>query len=300
MFESDSHDFRTVGRGAKAEHHFVLENKFQEDVRIASVRTSCGCTTPIVTKNLLKTHERGAIIAKFNTDTFIGQKAATITVVFDRPYYAEVQLKVKGFIRTDITFSPNEVAYGEVAPGQSITKNVVITRTGKPDWEITDVRSHCNHLQVSLDPAERLPGMVRYRMQVRIKDTMPEGDIRERLTLITNDRDFPTTEMSISGRIRPTLSISPATVSIGNAKHGQTVEKRLVVRGEQPFEIRKVVCADDRFDFDVPAGKKKLHFVKMRFNADEQDASVGQEVRIVTDLGEGKSATCIVTGAVGK
>ena len=119
MFKTVSHDFRTVGRGTKNEFHFVLRNKFQEDVHIASIRSSCGCTTPRVSKDLLKTHEEGAIIAKFNTDTFIGQKAATITVVFDQPYYAEVQLKVKGFIRTDITFDPSEVSFGELKPGET-------------------------------------------------------------------------------------------------------------------------------------------------------------------------------------
>ena len=90
---------------------------------------------------------------------------------------------------------------------------MVITHSGNRNWEITDVRSHCGNLQVRLDPAQRTPGMVRYRMLVRMDGEMPDGDIRERLTLICNDRDFPTTEMAISGRIRPAVSISPASVS---------------------------------------------------------------------------------------
>ncbi len=53
------------------------------------------------------------------------------------------------------------------------------------------------------------------------------------------------------------------------------MEKRLVVRGEEPFAITQVVCADDRFEFDVPAGTKKLHFVKMRFSADASSQQDG-------------------------
>ncbi|QDT11039.1 DUF1573 domain-containing protein [Stieleria marina] len=298
MFETLEHDFRTVGRGTKSEFHFALKNKFEEDVHIASVRTSCGCTTPTIAKQVLKTHETGAIIAKFNTDTFVGKKAATVTVVFDRPYYAEVQLKVAGFIRTDITFDPPEVNFGEVSPGGDSEKDVVITHNGNSNWQITDVRSFCNHLQVSLKPAERSPGIVRYRMKVKLLGSMPEGDIRERITIISNDRAFPTTEMSIAGRVRPTLSISPPTVSVGTTRPGQSVDKRLLIRGETPFAIKEVVCGDDRFSFDVPDGKKKLHFVKMKFNADATDDRVGQEIRIVTDLPKNKSATCIVTGTV--
>ncbi len=298
MFSQTSHDFRTVGRGTKCEFHFEIKNPYEEDVHVRTVRTSCGCTTPTLTKQTLKTHETGAVVATFNTSTHIGQKAATLTVVFDKPYYAEVQLKVSGFIRTDITFDPPEVGFGEVPCGQPREREVVITHSGNTNWTITDVRSHCTNLQVRLNPPERTPGMVRYRMLVRMDDRMDEGEIRERLTLISNDRDFPTTEMAISGRVRPVVTVSPAAVSLGTTTPSGVVEKRLVVKGDEPFEISDVVCADDRFEFEVPVGKKKVHFVKLRFIADDVAAQVAQEIRIVTDLPGNRSASCVVTGTI--
>ncbi len=298
MFEETSHDFRIVGRGAKSEYHFEFTNQYEQDVHVASVRSSCGCTTPSISKDTLKTHETASVLATFNTSSFIGQKGATITVVFDRPTYAEVQLKVSGFIRTDITFDPSEVNFGEFAAGAAREREVTITHSGNAKWEITDVRSHCKHLQVRLNPAERLPNQVRYRMLVRLDDSMPEGDIRERLTLISNDRDFPTTEMLISGRVRPSVSVSPASVSLGETSTTETKEERLVVRGEEPFEILDVQCGDRRFEFEVPSGEKKLHFVKLRFRGDGSEESISQEIRIVTDLPGNKSASCVVTGRV--
>jgi hypothetical protein len=298
MFETTEHDFRAVGRGAKCEHHFEFTNLYQEEIHVAAVRSSCGCTTPRITRDTLKTHETSSIVATFNTESFVGQKQAVITVVFDRPYYAEVQLKVGGFIRTDVTFDPAEVSFGEIGSGESTEQDIVITHSGNTDWQITDVRSHCDDLQVQLSEPTVTPGMVRYRMRVKVLDSMPEGDVRERLTLVSNDRDFPTTEMSVTGRVRPVLSVSPASVSLGTAKPGSTVEKRLVVRGDEPFEITDVLCGDTRFEFDAPAGSKKLHFVKLRFNAGDQADQIGQEVQINTDLSGGKSVKCIVTGAV--
>tara|TARA_R110002049_G_scaffold25016_1_gene88222 strand:- start:9660 stop:10703 length:1044 start_codon:yes stop_codon:yes gene_type:complete len=298
MFAERSHDFRTVGRGAKAEYRFELENKFEEDVHIAGVRTSCGCTTPSITKETLQSREKGAVIATFNTNTFIGKKSATITVVFDKPYYAEVQLKVTGFIRTDITFDPPEVSFGELPSGQSAEREVVITHSGNSNWQITDVRSHCSDLQVRLNPPERSPGLVRYRMLVRLNKDVDEGELRERLTLISNDRDFPTTEMSISGRIRPSLTVSPASVSLGTATPNSVVERRLVIRGEEPFEITDVVCGDERFEFEVPGGNKKIQFVKLRFTADNLAGAIGQEIKVVTNLPGNKATKCTVTGTI--
>jgi Protein of unknown function (DUF1573) len=296
--DGKSHDFRIVGRGTKTEHHFEFTNVFEEDVHISALRTSCGCTTPTLTKDLLKTRESAAVVATFNTNTFIGQKSATITVVFDRPTYAEVQLKVSGFIRTDITFDPPEVNFGELAAGQPAEQEVVITHSGNSDWEINDVRSHCSNLQVRLNPAERTAGMVRYRMLVRMDDAMPEGEIRERLTLISNDREFPTTEMAIAGRIRPTVSVSPAAVSLGTTKLNSVLEQRLVVRADEPFEINDVLCADERMEFEVPVGAKKVQFVKLRFTGDNTTTPIAQEVRIVTNLPGQKTASCVVTGTV--
>lgn len=297
MFQEKSHDFRIVGRGTTTQHKFDFTNIYNEDVHVAAVRTSCGCTTPTLTQDTLKTHETASVVATFNTDTFIGQKAATITVVFDRPRYAEVQLKVSGFIRTDITFDPPEVAFGEVATGEELEREVVITHTGNSNWEILDVRSHCNNLRVRLNPAERNGSQVRYRMSVRMDQSMPEGEIRERLTLISNDRSFPTTEMAISGRIRPTIAISPANVSMGTVTATANAEKKLVVRGDEPFEIVDVECADERFTFEVPVGAKKLHMLKMTFAGDGTNAAISQEIRVITSR-PGKTATCVVTGTI--
>ena len=298
MFQEKSHDFRMVGRGTKSVYHFDFNNLYEEDVHVAAVRTSCGCTTPTVSQKTLKTHEKASVKTTFNTSSFVGQKSATVTVVFDRPAYAEVQLKVSGYIRTDITFDPPEINYGELSAGTSREQEVMITHRGNSDWEITDVRSHCRHLQVRLDPPQRSAGQVQYRMRVKLDDSMNEGDIRERLTLISNDQNFPTTEMAIAGRVRPSVSVSPAAVSLGVTAPNGTIARRLVIRGDEPFEIMDVQCADQRFEFKVPVGEKKVHLMRVEFKGDGTKTRISQEIRIVTSLPGDKSAACIVSGTV--
>ena len=95
MFEVTQHDFEVVPRGAKTEYEFKFTNKYRENVHVSSVRTSCKCTIPRIGKNELKTYEEGSVIAEFKTSDFVGARSAVITVVFDRPFYAELQLIVK-------------------------------------------------------------------------------------------------------------------------------------------------------------------------------------------------------------
>ena len=303
MFSTMSHDFRSVGRGTKAEFRFEFKNLYEEDVHVAAVRTSCGCTTASVTADVLQTYETGAVVAKLNTASFIGHKSAVITVVFDRPFYAEVRLQVSGHIRTDITFDPPEVAFGEHLPGSEAEREITITRRGNPDWRITDVRSHCPHLRVQLGSAEQVSAvgggtpLVRYRMVVRLRDSMPEGDITEQLTLVSNDKSFPMTEMSVSGKIRPTLTIAPAALSLGRVRPDSVTEQRLVIRGETPFRIVDVVCDDDRIELDIPEESKRLHFLQLRFRADDP-SPVAARVKVQTDLADRRSVSLVVTGAV--
>ncbi|SMP40216.1 Protein of unknown function [Neorhodopirellula lusitana] len=298
MFSETKHDFRIVGRGTTAEHHFEFRNIYEEEVHVAAVRSSCGCTTPTVSKDSLATHETASIVATLNTSTFIGQKAATITVVFDQPYYAEVQLSVSGYIRTDVTFEPSEIDFGEARPGQPQDRKITISHRGNPGWRIQDVRSHCSDLQVKLSQPVVKPGLVQYEMEVRMKESMPEGDIRERLTLVSNDTQFPAIEMAVAGRVRPTISVSPAAVSLGTASVGETVGKRLLVRADDEFEIREVRCIDERFSFEIPKGKKKLHFLQMKFTAGDTPDRIAQKIEIVTDLPGDKTAECVATGTI--
>lgn len=298
MFANTEHDFRTVGRGTTAEYHFEFENIYNEDVHVSAVRTSCGCTTPSLTQDFLRTRERAAVVATLNTKTHIGTKAATITVVFDKPTYAEVRLKVQGHIRTDITFDPPEIDFGQFDAGQPQSREVIITRTGNPDWSITDVRSHCENLKVKLSPPQRSGGMTRYRMQVDLDDTAPEGDLRHRLTLMSNDARFPTTEMAINGQVRPSLSISPSAVGMGSISADGETTKRLIVRGKEPFSIIGVECLDGRLSFDLPEGKKKLHMVTMRYTGDGGVEPIANEIKVVSDLPGEKTAKCLVTGTV--
>lgn len=298
MFKEKTHDFGNVARAAKVEHYFELENIYQEDVHIASVRSSCGCTTPRIEKQTLKSREKGAIIATFNTQSFTGYKAATITVVFDRPFYAEVQLTVSGDIRTDVFFNPSEADFGTVQEGESKQLKLSVTRLNNTAWRITDVQSQCADLAMKLSEPRTNSNSVRYDLTLKLKGSMPVGEIHEQVNLITNDPAAPNVGMCISGVVKPTLVVNPASVSMGQVATGKSFERKLIVRADQPFAITEVVCPDERFRFEKPAGKKKLHFLPLKFQAGADPAQIAQRIRVVSDLPNERYAEVLVTGVV--
>ena len=134
MFQTTSHDFGVVARGQKAEYAFVFENLYVETIHIAGVHASCSCTTPEVKNSTLKTHDTGIILAKFNTSTFRGAHGATLTVTIDKPFFAEVQLQVRGYIRSDVELAPGSVDFGEIEQGHPYDQDIMVNHAAGDEW----------------------------------------------------------------------------------------------------------------------------------------------------------------------
>jgi len=298
MFPTNSHDFGVVARGSKQEYAFVLTNLYKEEVHISGVRSSCGCTSPRVTKDRIKTHEQSEILAVFNTRSFLGAKSATITVTIDEPFYAEVQLTVAGYIRSDVVFNPGSVEFGAVDAGQEASQKVSVSYAGREDWEITDVRSANEHFEVELQETLRSGGRVNYEMVVRLKDDAPPGYIHDQLFIVTNDSGASNVTLPVEGQVTSAITVSPAALFLGVVKPGESVKKRLVVRGSKPFKIVSVKCDDANFTFEKDDEAKPLHFIPVEFKASEQTGQIESKIEIETDLGQGFTAQCTANATI--
>jgi hypothetical protein len=293
MFSTRDHNYGSVARGAKTEFQFVITNIYEEDVHIAGVRSSCGCTTPRVTHETLKTYEKGAIIASFDTHGHLGQKDATLTVTFDKPFYAEVQLNVAGYIRSDVVFNPGEVDFGTIRPGATSEKKVEVAYAGRTEWQITGVQTPHDFLEAEVVETRREFGQVAYELVVKLKDNAPTGYLNEQVFLVTNDRRSDRIPIEITGRIAADLTVSPSSLSLGVLRPGQKVTKKLVVRGSGPFKITGVHCEETAFEFNVDDTAKPLHLVPVTFTAGDEPGKLNCKIEIETDLNGGLKAECL-------
>ncbi len=297
MFDALDHDFGVVARGSKVEFSFPFTNIYEEDLHVASVRSSCGCAEPRFTADHLKTWEEAEIVAALNTQSFLGQRSATITVVFDQPYYAEVQLQVKGYIRSDIVLSPESIAFGDVAAGTTAEKRLTIDYAGRGDWQLTGIEAASEHLDVQLIELSRSVGSAKYELIVRMQPTVPPGFFRDELRLASSDRGgaFP---VLVEGQVLSEVTVTPAPLVLGKLQPGETVTKKLVVRGTRPFRITNVDCDDDCFRFVLSDAAKPLHLVPVTFEAGANPGKVTAKVRLMTDLESGFSPEVIASAEV--
>ena len=298
MFKAQKHDFGSVARNSKQEFAFELNNLYLEDVHIASVRSSCGCTSPRITKQTLKTYEKSQIIAKYNTHSFLGSRGATLTVVIDKPYYAEVQLRVTGYIRSDLVFEPNVIDFGSVPEGSPAEAKMRVSYAGNDQWRIQDVRSASEFLSVDLKELRRGGGRVDYEMSVKLKPGAPAGVLQEQLTLISNASSRKNAPLSVEGQIISPLAVSPASLFLGILQTGDETSKRLVIRSKEPFRILNINYDQECLEITKPSGDtaKKVYLLPVKFTA-IKPGKVARTIEIETDL-NGAKVTCIATAAV--
>ncbi|MFV2065960.1 MAG: DUF1573 domain-containing protein [Pirellulales bacterium] len=290
MFNETSFDFANLARGAKAVHYFQVKNIYEETVHIAGVRSSCGCTTPKIVNPTIKTFETGEIVAEFNTIAFRGQHSATLTVLIDAPFRAEVQLQVFGNVRSDVVFQPGVVAFGAVPEGTPATKTVSVRYAGRDDWRIEDVRCANASFEVEINETARGGGRVAYDLAVRLKENAPIGYISEPLILVTNDAAARRIPLPVEGRIVPEISVSPGSLVLGNVRVGQKVTKKLVVSSasRQPFKILGVDCDDDSFRFRVKDEQKTFHLLEVDFEPTRATGKLRKTIHIRTDRARGE------------
>ncbi len=295
MFNATSHDFGVVARGAKVEYRFIVENIYEEDAHIQSVSSSCGCTTPTVNRNLLKTWEKAEIVTTIDTRGFLGRKDATVTVVFDKPFPAEVQLHVHTYIRSDIVVQPGAVSFGSVTEGAGAKQTVNVSYAGRDDWRIVRVESANPNIEAIAAETKRTPGQVGYSLSVQLKADAPPGYIRDQLVLVTNDFDARAARVpvAVEGVIVSTLSVRPSPLMMGVVEAGSSVTRNIVVQGREPFKVVTVTCTDPRFRCRTTDESKSAHVLPVSFAADGDVPEKGQvraKIWIETNLAGGHKA----------
>ncbi len=291
MFSEHSHDFGIVAAGSEAVHRFEFQNIYKEDVHVVAVRSSCGCTIPSIEKQDVKTFEKSAIVARFNTASFRDQKQATLTVTIDRPFPAEVQLIVRGTIRADVSFEPGSARFGDIPPGKSATSSVRVIHRGDLNWRIVDVKTTFDDskIRVRLRESNRANGLVMYDLGVELRDNLEKGYVSGELFIETSEgHRYP---LPFSGRVVAPLEISPEVLAFAPLEPGQIVHRRVLLKAEKPFRITGINSTDPCLQLRPGNREEALQVVDVTYTAGSETGRHTCEATIATSLGKEMQVT---------
>lgn len=288
--ENRHFDFGAVPKASKVEHRFALRNPFKTDLHIQSVRTSCGCTTPSLENQVIKPGETGFVMAKFNTDRFSGEKKATLTLSIAKPYFTELQLNVKGYIRTDIVLNPGEAAFGSVPEGTAKQLTLDLNYAGRSDWQIKDIICPYSFVKANFQEISRNNGRVQYAIQVNLDGAAPEGYLSSQIVIHTNDHRLKTFPLRFTATVEKPMQIAPPKVALGKVKPNEPISQRLTISGKSDFQVIGLTSDIAEIRFEPNAKSSRVHMLQViispKLPQQFSDGEVNGVIEIQTDAGD--------------
>lgn len=97
QFEETSYDFGTVPQGTAVKHVFKFKNVGTDTLRIAQVKTSCGCTAAESSK-IIAPNAEGQIAVTYNTGSALGKTSKTVFVLSNDVEAKQRSVTVHGVI----------------------------------------------------------------------------------------------------------------------------------------------------------------------------------------------------------
>ena len=286
-----SHNFGNVALHAETVHRFTFKNIYKEDVVLASDPTSnCSCTKPSAPKKVIKSGETAEIIAQVDTSGRVhtGQRKATVTVRFSKPRYAEVQLHVAAFIRSDVIIEPGVVEFGGIGQGKSVSKKIYLQYNGnKSGWSLTGLKNTDTGVKAVAQEVPRQNGRKTYEVTVTLKDSANSGYVNDQLRFTTNEPGAGgQIFIPVRAQVLAPLSAKPSYFQLGVVHPGEQVSKNLVIRGSSPFRIEKITSTDTRMKFLTANQESVVHVIPVTFRADENPGAIHQMISIRTSQKE--------------
>jgi hypothetical protein len=98
MYDKDVIRFDTIAHNQAINCRFLLKNNGPSELKIRTVKASCGCTVAFPEKSSLAPGESTYIDAEFNPSGTTGEFKKGITVVTNDPEHYKKYLFVEGFI----------------------------------------------------------------------------------------------------------------------------------------------------------------------------------------------------------
>jgi len=284
LFDELSKDFGSVPRGPTLTHNFRVSNNTKNAVNISSLRVSCGCVSATALKGTLNPGEETSIVAKMDTTRFTGPKTVTIYIQFDQPNFDEVRLWVQANGRNDFALTPDTLAFGQVKRGTAPTSTVKVTFYGHADAKIVSAKAESNYVKPVITEVKRGDSEVVYNLTTKLRADTPVGKWYTDVWIKTNVPAMQQVRIPLTVEVESPLTVSPSVVTMGVIKANEDTQRRIIVRGAQPFRITQIkgVDASTAVDFNSKLARE-VHVLTIKVKPG-MSGKLDRVLRVITDL----------------
>lgn len=283
VFDQPVYDFGTVEQGEKVTHLFRFHNRGGRDLRIESIKTSCGCTAAVLSDSLIPPGGQGTISATFDTGQFLGEKKKTVVVHTNDPGQAATTLTLQGEIRVEVAADPPQLYIGRLAYGKAVSRRVEVISNA--DVEITQVSNTHPSVRVRTEPLQR-DGQQGKTLIVTVAEDAPLGRLNDQITVTTTSPKRPSVLIPVFGSVEGELVVRPPQVTFGVVPPGLDTTRRVTItnRSKTPVRINRVTSTAGRVAAWLATVTEGVEYtLVVKVAADSQPGRIQGEVQVFTD-----------------
>jgi len=297
MFSQLEHDFGVVTKGADVRCRIEIRNQFGEPIKLHSVKTTCSCTTPTLSSNLLQPNEVGYLDLQLNTVKHTGKKSPNIDVVlsFGQSASVTVRIPIQAYIRGDVE-ADDLIDFGVVSAGKAQSKATSITYHGSAPWRITGVQENGLGVKVTVGNAVRNGRGLSYPLTVTLGSDLPVGKFERSVIVKTEEPTKSYVTLRVRATIEPKYVVASPNLNVGTVRPNSTVTKKVVIRSSAPFTIEALEASQGRTTADLSKmAPKTVHVLDVRVQAPEAPGQFTEEL-LFRIVGEKSPVSCVVSG----
>ncbi|MDD2419226.1 MAG: DUF1573 domain-containing protein [Bacteroidia bacterium] len=281
-FNKTIHDFGDIMlKSGHHKHTFVFENIGKQPVVVQTVIASCGCTTPVWTKQPIMPGEKGNIEVTFLNDQgpYPFDKALTVYITGEpKP----VILRIRGVVHdkpkplsdlfpenfNGLSFRKAYLNLGNIAMGAVVTENIAVANTTNGNITI-EFLPQTKGLQIKAEPETLKPGQ-KGNLQITV-DTKQSGNWGKTYfmtKILVNKKEVTNKTFPIYGSIRDNFSgmsqkdrenaplpmAGSSSYDFGKVKAGEIVAFSFNLRnlGRSNLMIRKIESEHKKIKITYP------------------------------------------------
>ena len=241
-------DFGVTPRGPTLTHYFAVKNTTNQTVTIGQPRVSCGCVAASVQQNTLAPGESTTLTAQMDTRRIQftnAVKAVTVYVPFLSPTLEEVSLKVQAIARDDLAITPDGLNFGTVRKGQVGTASVKVTFFNDAKWEVTEAKSSGIYVKAEAKLVSRKGNEVVYEIVATLDLACPAGVWSADVWVKTSNAGVEKFRIPVSVSVVAPLAVNPDSVKLADLRLGESVEHKVILRGNHAFKVLEVKGGDE-------------------------------------------------------
>jgi hypothetical protein len=234
----DKKDLGTVAKGEPMKYAFVLKNAGAADLLITDVKPACGCTVSEYDK-VIKPGGEGKIALTVDTKNFQGATSKTALVLTNDPAAPQTTLYLMAYVKPYVAVLPYGFFRIQALTGEAATSELVLA-SDEPTFAPSKVEAPYKFLKTALTELPEKEhvagkGAKQYKLALTAPADAPEGLLSGYLKLQTGVPKQPELEISVSGYIKPTVTITPNTINFGNFDpKGEAVRRNVMLINNNP------------------------------------------------------------------